>query len=51
MFGEDRFGLDQDYVATCRSHGGQRLALVSVREAITTCYECVDTSRSGRCFH
>src|SRR5207237_8715161 len=39
LFGGDRFGPEQDYVATYRALGGRRLAAGVVQGTIAACYE------------
>ena len=39
MFGEDRFGLEQDFHSTYRDLGGTRLGASEVNQAIRSCYE------------
>jgi HAD superfamily hydrolase (TIGR01549 family) len=39
MFGEDRFGVAEDFHATYRAVGGQRLNPSEVNQAIRDCYE------------
>lgn len=39
IFGEDRFGPDQDYYATYSNLGGQQLEPAAVRIAVLACYE------------
>src|SRR5271156_509457 len=39
MFGEDRFGLDEDFHATYRALGGTTLSPNQVRASILGCYE------------
>jgi putative hydrolase of the HAD superfamily len=41
MFGQDRFGPDEDYYATYRSIGGERLSRESLLQAIRSCCEGV----------
>ncbi|SRR5229473_6487855 len=43
MFGEDRFGPDQDCAATYRTLGGERVTPALLRETITACCESLET--------
>lgn len=48
MFGEDRFGPDEDFHATYRSVGGRRLSSAEVTATIRACYEgLVQESRAA----
>jgi putative hydrolase of the HAD superfamily/5'-nucleotidase len=51
MFGEDRFGPDEDFNATYRALGGTALGSDQVRESIRGCYEgMLNTCRSAQNF-
>ena len=39
MFGQDRFGSDQDYAATYRAFGGEDLSDDRVHELVSLCIE------------
>lgn len=38
MFGEDRFGAEEDFFASYRALGGRRLTATQVRETVLRCY-------------